>query len=105
MDVAAAGVRARLEHCPHSALGIAEANSVDRLTHGGWVMREIVDDENAVRLSARFLPALDAAKRCEAGGNFFARYLQGARRRVDADGILDVVAPRHRPKEARCRTV
>ena len=73
MDVAPARIGARLEHRPEPAVGVTEANGVDRLAYGGRMVREVVDDKDAVRLAARLLPTLDAAERCKANGDLRAR--------------------------------
>src|SRR4051812_1689724 len=73
VDVASTRVGARLEYRPEPAVGIPQTNGVNRLAHGGRVMREVVDDENTVWLAARLLSSLHPRERREAGADLRTR--------------------------------
>src|SRR6478752_6778719 len=61
---------------------------------------EVVDHEHALLLAAHLLAALDALERDEAQGDLAAREPERAAHGPDAEGVLEVVTPRDRNRDA-----
>ncbi|EAU67322.1 hypothetical protein STIAU_7050 [Stigmatella aurantiaca DW4/3-1] len=104
VDVAAAGVGARLEEGPQPPLGVALADGGDRLPDGGGMVREVVHDQDAAGLTAHLLAALHPAEAGEPPGNLLEREPQPPRRGDDAQRVLHVVEARElHPRRAQHR--
>ena len=61
-DVAAESVGARLEDSPEATVGVALAKGAEGFANGGGMMREVVDDGDAVDLCANLEAAFDGAE-------------------------------------------
>src|SRR4051812_20185303 len=68
-DVAAKRIAAWLEHGPQTASAVASAESAKRFGDRCWVMREIVDDSDAIHLGLHLETALHGLKTLERLGD------------------------------------
>ena len=99
VDVAPARVRARLEYRPEAAIRVPLANAVNGLAHGRRMMREVVDHEDAIDLTANLLSALHALERGESGSDLVGTEAKRPRGGEHTDRILNVVVAGHRQQE------
>ena len=100
VDLAHRRVAARLEHSDEPPARILRRHRRDRLAHGRRVVREVVDHGDAARLSAQLLPALHSAEGAEARRDLLRSQAEGAARREHAEGVLHVVPPGGRKRDA-----
>ena len=74
---AAQRIGARLENRPQACAGVAGAERLQRSGDGGGMMREVIDDRDAIDLGLHFEAALHALESLERVGDGFFRHAAG----------------------------